>query len=473
MKHLLETVGVAFAALALAGCAVEKYRAAPIAPAATARQLESRRLADPGLRQFVEKNLGHAIAPWPPEKWDLETLTLAAFYFNPQLEIARARAAEASAAILTAGARPNPTLSVRPGVPSPYLFGLDLAVPIETAGKRGIRIKRARRLSEAAKLELATAAWKLRSGVRRALLDHLVATRQLAWLRGRDALLSAQVHYLDERLAVGEIPRPEVDTAKVASLDNRLAIQRAKGRVAETRAALAAAIGVPAVTLKKAQLSWPELDQPPRPESLSAREIQRHAVLDRLDVRRALENYAAAEDSLRLEIARQYPDFDIGPGYHFEEGNNFFTIGFSTTLPIFNRNQGPIAEAEARRKEAAANFLAVQVQGITRSEAALDRYRAAYAELEEAETSLGNLQLSRERAQRHAVALGESDRLALNGILLQGSAAAEAQLNALAATQAALGALEDAVERPLANETLPQIVPPDSPRENPREGEKP
>src|SRR6202790_2661995 len=111
--------------------------------------------------------------------------------------------------------------------------------------------------------------------------------------------------------------------------------------------------------------------------------MQRDAVVNRLDVRRSLAQYAAAEDDLQLEIAKQYPDVQIGPGYTYEEKNNFFTLGVSTTLPIFNRNQGPIAEAEARRKEAAASFLEKQAQVIAAVERALAVYTATLKELAE------------------------------------------------------------------------------------------
>ncbi len=145
--------------LSLAGCAVRRYQAAPIVPAETASMFESRNLADPALQAYEEKNLGHAVSPWPPRTWEFRTLALAALYFNPTLEAARARVAEAEAATITAGARPNPSLSFAPGIPSPYLFNLDLAVPIETAGKRGHRVQVARSLDQAARFDLADSAW--------------------------------------------------------------------------------------------------------------------------------------------------------------------------------------------------------------------------------------------------------------------------------------------------------------------------
>jgi len=365
------------------------------------------------------------------------------------MEIARARVGEAQAAVVTAGARPNPGLSVAPGIPSPYLFSVDLAVPIETAGKRGHRIESARSLEHAARFDLADSAWKIRSGVRLALLNYVLASRTLDLLRSEEQVRGDQVNILEQRFSVGEIPRPEVDLSRIELSKTHLAISTAEGRLAGAKATLAASIGIPVGSLQGLDFSWSDLDSPPNAESLSPEQIQREAVLNRLDVRRSLAQYAAAEADLQLEISKQYPDIQVGPGYTYEEKNNFFTLGLSTTLPIFNRNQGPIAEAEARRKESAAAFLEKQAQVIAGSERALALYIAALKELAEADQSLHRLQDAQLQMMQQAVRLGEEDRLALNGVRIESSVVTRTRLDALARAQSALGELEDAVQRPL------------------------
>jgi len=459
MQYCLKSSIGCVLALVLGGCAIQKYRAAPISPVESAASLESRNLQDRGLEQFLEQNLGHAPNAWPLKTWNLDTLTLAALYFNPSMQIARDRAAVAKAAVITAGARPNPTLSMKPGIPSPYLFGLNFAIPIQTAGKRGYRILQAKNLSDAARLDLGDTAWTVRSRVRLALLNYLANWRSAGLLQTQERLLQKQVELLQQRLTVGQIPRPEVDAAAIQLSNTRLALRAGEGRIAETRATLAAAIGVPVAALDGIELEWPNLDVLPTEDSLSVREIQREALLNRLDVRRALAQYEAGQASLQLEIAKQYPDFQIGPGYTYEEKENFFTLGFSMAIPILNRNQGPIAEAEARRKEAAASFLATQAQVIADSEKALARYRAALGELKEAEDTLTKLQSAREQMARRSFELGESDALALNGIQLQTVAATQAKLNALILAQTSLGELEDAVQRPLEPSQLVPVLP--------------
>jgi outer membrane protein, heavy metal efflux system len=444
------------AAAGLTACApAVRYHPKPIVPATTAERLESRTLDDPGLRQFMETNLGDKISAWPPQAWGLKDLTLAAYYYNSQMQIARAQAEAAQAAIITARARPNPIVSLAPGIPSPYLLALDLLFTRRTAGKRKIMVEEAKALSSAAEYGLASTAWKVRSGLRTAYLNYFMALRQAELLTTETRLYSQQVQLLSARFKVGYVARTDVASAQQSMLSSRVALRRAEGRIPEARAALAGAVGIPVSALQGIKFSWTAFDHQPQPAALSPQQIQREAVLNRLDVRQALAQYQAAQAALQLEIARQYPNFKLGPGYQFEESDNFFTLTFSTILPAFNRNQGPIAEAEARRKQAAAQFLATQANAISQSEQALASYHAALAELQEAMRSLAQVRNVQEPMALQQVKFGQSDQVFLNSIRLQGAAVVSIQLTALDHVQAALGRLEDAVQRSLEPGEVP------------------
>ena len=137
----------------LAGCA--RFEARPLLPQRTAADFEARTLDSPDLRAFIEKNLKGQMAQWPPQEWDLRTFTLVAIYYHPSLDVARAQWGVAKAGRITAGQRPNPTLSLAPqyttnaesGV-SPWVAPVAVDVPFETAGKRGLRRAVAEHLSE-------------------------------------------------------------------------------------------------------------------------------------------------------------------------------------------------------------------------------------------------------------------------------------------------------------------------------------
>jgi outer membrane protein TolC len=460
----LNRLAAGLVSVLLAGCAAQRYVPAPIAADAEAASFSARSLADPGLRSFEERCLGGPIEAWPTSTWDLKMLSLAAWYFNPQLDEARASLSESQAALKTAGARPNPTLSVSPGIPSPYLLTLDLSFPLETAGKRGLRIEGARNVELASRLELAETAWTIRSAVRAALLDYLVSVQSLDRLRSEAEIRETQANILQRMFSAGESRRLEVDAARSELSRAHSALRAAEEAVAEQTAKLATAIGVPAGALRGVHFTWPDLAAPPRAESLPLAEIQRDAVLNRLDVRDSLARYAAAEAALRLEIAKQYPDVDLGPGYAYEEHQSYFTVGLSAAIPLFDRNQGPIAEAEARRRQAAAQFVETQSQAISKSERALAVYRVALDGLTEV-GQLASLEERRLEATRESVRAGEQDSLDLAEAQIQYSIAAGARLDAVAHAQRALGELEEAVERPLApGDELPAVKDLDAPR---------
>ncbi len=472
MQRFTKFIWLCTLAISVVGCAT--YQRHDLNAVANEAEFRDRTLADPGLYAFIYRNATTKPSQWPPRELDLRTLTLAAFYFHPDLDVARAKAGIAEAGIVTAGQRPNPTfsadlektLNIASGV-NPYTLGLSLDIPIETAGKRGYRIAQAKALSDAARLEIAEAGWAVRSRLRGALMNHLLARRDLDALQAEQAARSEAVTLLERRLAAGQVSVVEVDIARIDADGARLAAVAAQGQVVETRAALAAAIGLPASALDDVQIRWPELDTLPDEQALSRFTIQRAGLLNRLDVRRLLAEYAATEAALRLEIAKQYPDIRLGPDYTFENGDNKFGLGLIFDLPVFNQNQGSIAEAQAKRRQAAAQFMALQAQVIGQTAQVTARYRSALAELAEADR-LYALQQRRFQSVQRSVEVGEDDLLTLASARVQSAVTARSRLDALRKAQAALGALEDVVQRPLDDAGAIPDVPTSNPRDEPQ-----
>ena len=440
------------------GCAPYKYHPAPIAPPALAAGLEARNLDDPGLRAWMSQAAAFEPPAWPMTAWDLNKLTLAAYYFNTDMDVARANAAVADAAIKTAAMKPNPSVGADAGfetaAESPYLLGFDFSLPIETAGKRGYRMAQATHLSGAAQLKVAETAWMVRSRVRAALVDLLFAEKTAVLLHEQESLQSKYVDLLEARFRAGEIPLPEVTAARIDLTKLRQALRAAEGQVGTSRAALSAAVGIPLSGFTGKTVSWMGVDEPPVPGALPAPDVRATAVENRLDVQRALAQYEAAQSRLQLEVARQYPDIDLGPGYAYEEGVHLISLRLGTVLPLRNRNEGPIAEAEAQRKAAGAQLLATQSAVIAQTDKALAQYRAAYAVLEEARRSTAQAD-EQQRTAYQWLKSGEADQLTAVSADIQTAVTERARLDALHQTQLALGSLEDALQRPID----PNIVP--------------
>jgi cobalt-zinc-cadmium efflux system outer membrane protein len=438
--------------LILSGCA--KYHPRPLNPPLLEKQYRSRTLSDQALQSFVHANARQATSSWPPQILDLRTLTLIGYFYSPDLEIARSQIAITEAGIRGAGARINPSLGFDSGYntnpESALIYGVLPTLTIETAGKRGLRILQAERQAEAARVALAEAAWSLRSRIRSAFYDHLLAARRRDLLETGQNIRSEIVEIFDKRLAVGEAARPELDVYRVDLITTQAALRAAVGDVAQTRATLASAVGLPLAVLDGLNIESSTLDLPFPEEELPIQSIQRAGLFHRADIRRTLVDYSVSEAALRLEIARQYPDLQLTPGYTFEEGfARYMLSGSIQSLPIFHRSQGPIAVAEAQRRQAGERFEALQAQAIGQMERAVVLYRAAVTEWREANDRLITVQRDREEAARRALAAGEGDRLALATVRLQSVTAARARLDALTRVQTALRALEDSMQQPL------------------------
>jgi outer membrane protein TolC len=155
-----------------------------------------------------------------------------------------------------------------------------------------------------------------------------------------------------------------------------------------------------------------------------------------------------------LEIARQYPDVHLAPGYQFDQGEHKLSLGLSVELPILNQNQGPIAEAKARRERAAAQLLALQAKIIAQIDLALAVRNAALDQLarQESLTRLARQQFSAVESQFNA---GAADKLDLAGARVDATASDLALLDAQTKVRQALAQLEDAIQRPL--EAMPVI----------------
>jgi outer membrane protein TolC len=438
-----------FLFLLFAGCA--RFHPQPISPDQTAATFDTRSLANPALQAFLETN--HITGPWPRRSWDLNALPLVAFYYQPALAEARAQWASVRAAHITAGQHPNPTVGFTPTydttTPPPWIFGLTWDIPIETAGKRGKRIAEANQLSEAARWNFISAAWQTRSRVRAALLNLYAARETESLLARQESAQSNVVRLLESQFAAGAVSSYEVTQARVTLGTTRLARQDATGQYGQARVQLAHALGLPLRALADVPFSFAGLDQ--FPQDLNAPEIRRQAILNRADVRGALAEYAASQSALQLEIAKQYPDLHLGPGYELDQTDNKWSLGVTLELPVLNHNQGPVAETKAKRAEAAAHFLTVQSAATAEIDSALAGYNAALQKSATATALLDDLrqQLDSVHAQAQA---GEAEPLTSANAEAEYAAGAQNQLDAVVKAQVALGQLEDAVQNPL---TLP------------------
>jgi outer membrane protein TolC len=297
------------AAALLAGCST--YRKSPLSPAKSERAFRVRSLNDPGLAAFLRARGWPGAQAWPPAKLDIADLDGVALYYNTEIALARAQLETAQAGRITAGERPNPVASIVPEyIPNPdaglapWALAFSLDIPIETAGKRARRIEQAGFVAESARWALAESVWKARSQVRAALVDYLLARRQIGLLKSEAGLHESVLRILERRLELGEGSRFEINLAQNELLQSSLAATQAEGQARQAFLALCAALGIPPSALEPYELDWPGLDDVVGAGGEIAQAAHSEGLLNRLDARRALSGYAAADAALRLEVAK-------------------------------------------------------------------------------------------------------------------------------------------------------------------------
>lgn len=435
--------------LLAASCAT--YQPQPLSVRDNATALTTRNLESETVRSLIIEQHPDLATPWPPSKWSAEMLALAAVAVHPDLDVACAELAQARAALLTAKARPNPSLnggverkSGSSGL-NPWIATLALDVPIETNGKRDARIAEAQALTTAAAADVDQAVWTVRTRAANALVD-LAASQSIAASRAKETALREEiVAMLERRVAVGEAAQPELTRSRSEASIARQQQRDTTARIEETTSVVATSIGIAPPALPS--IDFDPLNKPPTSieDDQHMREI---ALTARPDVLAALARYAAAEEALRLEIRKQFPDIHFGPGIGWDQGAFKWSATIAADLPIFNRNEGPIAEAQSRRATEGARVFALQSQILGDLETALAMERGARARLDDAEHVLASRRAEAVVARRQFNA-GEIDRLALRSIEVEEATAESERWSALFAVRRARVAVEAAVEQPM------------------------
>ena len=456
--------------MVLAGCALQTHEPRALDPAVSQAEQLARRHDDPALREAMSR-FGIDTAVWPLPAWDAPELSALALSSHPDLAVARAEVAVAQAAARTARQRVNPSLELsierhsEPGSSdTPWTLGIALDTLVSDWLVGQSRRQALTDIADAQQLEAveraAQVAWQVHRRVRdshRALYDAL----QLSDVADATLKLQREESTLwQRRMTLGAAGAPDVLPSQQRQAIALRQAHQARQAVDLARAALSHAIGLPLEQTRRMELrfdSWtrrqagsptngaPAAGPEPAVEPL---DLQRTALLNNIAVRIALARYAATDAALRLEIARQVPELSLKPGYAWDQGDHRWSLGIGYALPLAHRNDGPIAEAQARRSAEAARFDALQAQAIADLDAA--RLAAETAAAHQADT-LRQWQAARTLAERVArrVEQGDADRLER----IAGRRAELDARRALTEAQAAVGnsraAIEDVVQRPL------------------------
>lgn len=331
--------------------------------------------------------------------------------------------------------------------------------------------------AERARVELLALERELRLELR-ALIAELVA-RERALAENDRLVRSLEAAAEGSR---GLVEAGAIGALEVSSLELELARAEASrlerlARTLEPRSALAELLAIPLGRLESLtlELDRPRPDRSPRLEGLIDRVDGEHPEL----LRRRFE-YEIAERSLALELARAGTGWQAsGSGSpDLVDDNIGLQLVPGLTLPLFDRNQGAVLEAQRRREAAAETFRSSSARIFADVEAAHRRLEVAIARRDMTLRRLVPAARSREELTRRTVEAGESGAIDL---ALARSDRIESELafaEAVLAEQLAWSALERAIGTPLGPTSEPDpTTRPDTDRPDPgpptSEGERP
>ncbi|MDL5054139.1 TolC family protein [Oscillatoria laete-virens NRMC-F 0139] len=258
---------------------------------------------------------------------------------------------------------PNPAFEAGPE----YAFGPDASKlyrlqPFASIGftiPTGGRLKRQDELNQLL-YEQALAEWTIR--YREVYLDLRQKYAEGIWAQSRLAL---RLQLSESASQTTTLSRKLIESGHASVLDAGLIeLEQARLKTDEFQAAaekenaiseMAALTGLSAAILEKMTSSnVPE--QPANTPSLE--ELKNILLLNHPELARLRLQYEVSERTLRLEIARQYPDFQFGPSFARETGEKKSSIGLTLgiELPLFDRNQQGVAKAKQDREASRVRF---------------------------------------------------------------------------------------------------------------------
>ena len=440
--------------LVICGCTTYQYEAKPLETEQVVNEFSSRTLADSKLKEFMQ-TYQYSIKEWPLQKWDLEGLTLAAFYFHPDIQVAIAEYTKSKTHEETVNQLINPGIhlpleyhSDTSGGKSPWLIGLLFDFILERQGKRQARYEQAHAETNVARTGISSAAWDIYSNLRQGYFDYYAAIKNRQLLNEQEKISENVLNLVTRRRELGQASEFEVNSARLDLQRIRLEKTNQEIKVVEAFQSLANSIGLPAAALDMKQLSLDDIDNYNDAGNMTIEQLQEIALLHRLDIQKAIENYAAFEAALKLEIEKQYPDITLSPGFVFDQDDKIWALGAAWILPLFHpQNEGPIKEALAMRDVKQAEFLALQANVINEITTAFASYNARENALNQAMQLLKEVRERHEQLQKQ-YDLGYLDLLALQRSVIEVSNAEKALSDIRISVIQSVGKLEDTLQYP-------------------------
>ncbi len=291
-----------------------------------------------------------------PSRITLDEAVALALAHSHALKAARTQIEQSQAQEITAGLRPNPTLSgdglyfpvFNPGqfsadfVNEVQQFDLGFSWLWERGGKRGWRLRAARDATAVTKSQVADSERTLVFDTAQQFVNALLAESNLALARQDLQSFQQTVQIGEEQYKAGQISEGDFLKIKLQLLQFQTDVSAAEVARVQALAALRQLVGydaLPADYDVADQLQYKAL-------RLNEDDIKALALKSRPDLLGAQTGVTAAKSQVGLAKANGH--VDVSPGITYSHVSGFSSMDFNVSLPlpIFDRNQGEIARTQ-------------------------------------------------------------------------------------------------------------------------------
>lgn len=288
---------------------------------------------------------------------DLQAALALALASNPELASYSWNVRAVEASVLQAGLRPNPELGVvvEDVLGSAPYGGFDegqtsitLAQLVELGGKRQKRLRATALASDRAGWDYEIKRIEVFTATADAFIDVLAAQRRVGLAEQATALAEHVLATVTSRVSAGSSSEAERTKAQVALATAAIEADQTALELSRARRRLATQWGSPTAHFETAAGDLAAVVELP-----SLAELTERLALNP-ELARAATQLQVNDAELELERSMAVSDVRVGAGYrlHAFEDAGAFVAQLSVPLPLFDRNEGRILEAQRRGAQA-------------------------------------------------------------------------------------------------------------------------
>lgn len=304
---------------------------------------------------------------------------------NPELAAFSWETRAQEAAALQASFFPNPTFGANAanfGNSSIRGFDgdvvtLELSQLIELGGKRAARTEAAALTKELADWDYESKRVDVLTQVTQAFVDVLAAQQRLALTQQIHELANQTTVTTSARVQAGKVSPVEETKAKIARASVQIELMRAQKELEAARKRLAAGWGSTTPRFEAVSGNLENIQVPASLDSL----VQR--LSKNPDLARWATEITQRQALITMEKSKAIPDVTatVGASKYLMPNDYALVVGFSVPLPVFDRNQGRIQEAEHRLTKAEEEYRSAEIRIATALNTAYQALDAAHSEV--------------------------------------------------------------------------------------------